>query len=207
MTTRIRKRLRTILHRARYERELDLELQFHVDMLTAQHLRSGLPPALARRAAMRAFGPVAGVKDDVRDTWLAGMVESAVQDVRYGGRTLATAPAFALGMILTIALAIGVNTSIFGIAYALLLRPLPFDAPADLVVLQHGTPALTRITFSPPELDDYRGTSGFDITYRAERLTVLDHYGETVRPFWDQRKRLAHSGVRRHRDRRVVDRM
>jgi hypothetical protein len=91
MTTRIRKRLRTILHRARYERELDLELQFHVDMLTAQHLRSGLPPALARRAAMRAFGPVAAVKDDVRDTWLAGMVESAVQDVRYGGRTLATA--------------------------------------------------------------------------------------------------------------------
>jgi putative ABC transport system permease protein len=162
MIGRIRKRLRTIVYRARYERELDLELQFHVDMLTAQHLRSGLSPALARRAAMRAFGPVAGVKDDVRDTWLARIVESALQDVRHGGRTLATAPAFALGMILTIALAIGVNTSIFGIAYGLLLRPLPFDAPADLVVLQHGTSAATRITFSPPELNDYRGTSGFD---------------------------------------------
>ena len=52
MITRIRKRLRTIFYRARYERELDLELQFHVDMLTAQHLRSGLSPALARRAAI-----------------------------------------------------------------------------------------------------------------------------------------------------------
>ena len=162
MISRIRKRLRTILYRARYERELDLELQFHVDMLTAQHRRSGLSPALARRAAMRAFGPVAGVKDDVRDTWLARIVESALQDLRYGARTLATAPAFALGMILTIALAIGVNTSIFGIAYALLLRPLPFDAPADLVVLHHGTPAVTRDSFSPPELDDYRRTTGFD---------------------------------------------
>jgi len=162
MITRIRKRLRTIRHRSRYERELDLELQFHLDMLTAQHLRSGLSPALARRAALRAFGPMAGVKDDVRDTWLARIVESALQDIRYGVRMLATAPAFALGMILTIAMAIGVNTSIFGIAYALLLRPLPFDRSADLVVLQHGTPAVTRITFSPPELDDYRRTSGFD---------------------------------------------
>ena len=104
MVTRIRKRLRTIRHRARYERELDLELQFHLDMLTAQHLRSGLSPALARRAALRAFGPLAGVKDDVRDTWLARIVESALQDVRYGVRMLATAPAFALGMILTIAI-------------------------------------------------------------------------------------------------------
>jgi len=149
MITRIRKRLRTIRDRSRYERELDLELQFHLDMLTAQHQRSGLSPALARRAALRAFGPMAGVKDDVRDTWLARIVESALQDVRYGVRMLATAPAFALGMILTIALAIGVNTSIFGIAYALLLRPLPFDRSADLIVLQHGTPDVTRITFSP----------------------------------------------------------
>ena len=45
MISRIRKRLRTIRHRARYERELDVELQVHLDMLTAQHLRSGLSPA------------------------------------------------------------------------------------------------------------------------------------------------------------------
>jgi len=160
---RIRKRLRTLVQRSRHERELDLELRFHLDMLTAQHVRAGLPPAAARRAALQAFGPVAAVKDDVRDTWLVRMVESALQDVRYGLRTLATARAFALGMIVTIALAIGVNTAIFGMSYALLFRPLPFESPADLVVLQHGTPPSSmRRTFSPLELEDYRRTSGLD---------------------------------------------
>jgi putative ABC transport system permease protein len=120
----------------------------------------------------------------VRDTWLARIIESALQDLRYGARTLATAPAFALGMILTIALAIGVNTSIFGIAYALLLRPLPFDAPADLVVLQHGTPAVTRDSFSPPELDDYRRTTGFDALAEVHTMWfILLGTREEGRPF------------------------
>ena len=85
-----------------------------------------------------------------------------MHDLRYGLRTLAAAPAFAAGIILTIALAVGVNTSIFGIAYALLLRPLPFDAPGDLVILQHGNPSRGRDTFSNVELDDYRRTAGLD---------------------------------------------
>ena len=88
MPGRIRRRLRSVLHRTRVERELDLELQFHLDMLTAQHARAGLPPAAARRAARQAFGTVAGIKDDVRDVWLGGRIDAAMEDVRYGVRTL-----------------------------------------------------------------------------------------------------------------------
>jgi putative ABC transport system permease protein len=159
----IRRRLRSVLHRSRVERELDLELQFHLDMLAAQKARGGLPPAAAERAARQAFGAVAGIKDDVRDVWLGRRIEAAIEDVRYGVRTLHAAPGFAFAIILTIALAVGINTAIFATAYALLLRPLPFDAPEQLVVLRHGTASPDRSAFSAGELEDYRRTPGLDM--------------------------------------------
>ena len=64
-------RLSSLFRRARYERELDRELAFHLDMLAEQHVRDGMSPADARRAAARVFGAVDRVKDDVRDTWLS----------------------------------------------------------------------------------------------------------------------------------------
>ena len=162
MPRRIRRRLRSVLHRSRVERELDLELQFHLDMLAAQKARAGLPPAAAERAARQAFGVVAGIKDDVRDVWLGRRIEAAIEDVRYGVRTLRAAPGFAFAIILTIALAVGINTAIFATAYALLLRPLPFDAPEQLVVLHHGSGSPGRSAFSVGELEDYRKTPGLD---------------------------------------------
>ena len=157
MFTKLRQRVRSVLQRTRFERELDTELQFHVDMLTAQYVGRGLSPEAARQAALHAFGPVAGVKDHVRDTWLSRVLESAMQDVRYGLRALAAAPAFTLGVILTMALAVGVNTAIFGVTYSILLKPLPFDSPDRLVTLQHVTPqSASNLTFSVQELADYR---------------------------------------------------
>ena len=162
MAGRLRKRLRSLLHRSRVEQELDLELQFHLDMLTAQQARAGLPPAAARRAAARAFGTVAGVKDDVRDVWLGQRIAAGLEDLRYGIRTLRAAPAFAAAIVVTIALAVGVNAAIFAVAYSLLLRPLPFADPGSLVVLRHGSGEPSRPMFSAKELDDYRTTIGLD---------------------------------------------
>ena len=156
-TSKLRQRVRSVLQRTRFERELDTELQFHVDMLTAQYVGRGLSPEAARQAALHSFGPVAGVKDHVRDTWLSRVLESAMQDVRYGLRALAAAPAFTLGVILTMALAVGVNTAAFGVTYSILLKPLPFDSPDRLVTLEHVTPqTASSRTFSIQELADYR---------------------------------------------------
>src|SRR5262245_45999822 len=88
MTRRIRLRLRSLFRRQRLERELDKELLFHLEMLTAQQVARGMSPAEARRAALRTFGEVDRVKDDVRDTWLSRLVETLVQDVRFGLRNL-----------------------------------------------------------------------------------------------------------------------
>ena len=97
MLRRLSTRLSSLFRRARYERELDRELAFHLDMLTEQHVRAGMPPDEARRAAAPArFGAVDRVKDDVRDTWLSRMLETLAQDVRYGSRSLRRNPGFAL---------------------------------------------------------------------------------------------------------------
>lgn len=68
MAGRITTRLVSLVRRERLEREIGRELQFHIDMLTEQHVRAGLPPDEARRLAFRRFGAVGRVKDDVRDT-------------------------------------------------------------------------------------------------------------------------------------------
>src|SRR2546423_1151219 len=76
-------RLSSLFGREQQERELDAELKYHVDMLTEQNVQKGMSRDAARREALRLFGPVEGVKDDVRDKWLSRFAEVAAQDVRY----------------------------------------------------------------------------------------------------------------------------
>src|SRR4051794_33494048 len=113
---------RNIFNRPAAEQDLDDELRAYVEQLTDEKGRSGLSYAKARHAALLEIGGLEQVKEEVRDIRIGNMLESILQDVRYGFRTLAKNPSFTFTVILALALGIGANTTMFSVAYGILLR-------------------------------------------------------------------------------------
>jgi predicted permease len=133
--SRARHDLRSLLRRGRREREMDEELRAHLDLLADRNEREGMEPALARRAARLELGGLESVKEDIRDTGRARMVEDFGRDVLHGARLLAKAPGFAAVTVLTLALGIGATTAIFSVVHAVLIQPLPYDDPERLALI------------------------------------------------------------------------
>jgi predicted permease len=126
-------RLQTLFHRHRFPRQLDDEIQFHLDQQIAENIAAGISPEEARYAAMRAFGNPTLLKEETRDTWGWLWLEQLAADVRYAARTLGKSTGFTVVAVLTLALGIGANTSIFSLVSGILLVPLPFPSPERLV--------------------------------------------------------------------------
>ena len=157
------KRVRTIFRRRAMERELDAELQFHLDMQTAEYVRQGLRPEVARRNARQLFGGIHSIKDHVRDAWLTRLLETFGQDVRYGVRGLRTQPGYALAVAVTMALGIGANTAIFSVVNAVVLEPLPYARGEDLLLLRQTRTDVDNTGFSIADIDDIsRRTTSLD---------------------------------------------
>lgn len=118
--------------------DLDDELRDHLDSATEALVASGMAPAAARAEARRRFGDVGRVRGEVqrldaqhgRSLWRGALLESIAQDLRYTLRTLRRSPGFAVVAILSIALGVAANSTVFSLGNALLLRPIPgADAP------------------------------------------------------------------------------
>ena len=137
-------RLRVLFQRKRSEERLDAELRFHLDKLTAKHIDDGMAPAEAARLARVRLGSLAGVKEECRESWGFSRFEALLGDLAYGLRKLGKSPVFTSTAICVLALSIGGATLFFALLRCVLLAPLPYRSPEELVVLSLDNPATRR---------------------------------------------------------------
>jgi putative ABC transport system permease protein len=143
--------------------EIREEMRFHLEM-REQELRSrGLAAGDAKRAASERFGDLTVMQDRGYRIRGGGVMESVIQDARYAGRMIARQPRFSAIVILTIALAMGVSTSLFSIADATLLRPLPFPDPDRIVEGRVQVRFDGRLHFGAAAMTDMRRWQQLDV--------------------------------------------
>lgn len=134
-------RIANLFRRAKIDRDIEAELAAHIAMRTEDNLAAGMNAKEARRSALVGFGNPVAARERTAEADAALAIASLVSDIRYALRQLLKARGFSVAAILTLALAIGVNTSVFTLVHAILLRQLPFDQPDRVFHLENGMSA------------------------------------------------------------------
>ena len=147
-------RLRAAGQRRAVKREIDDELRFHIEQRTAENMAAGMTPEEAARDARRRFGNLQSVREECREVRGASFGEATWQDIRFGLRMLRKNPGFTTVAVVTLAIGIGANTTIFSVFKTLVFNPLPYPEP-DRLVQVWAVP-------SPYELSDHFMVIGQD---------------------------------------------
>lgn len=181
------------------ERELDDELQFHLETSEQELRAAGWDPAEARREAERRFGDLRSWREacrrvDRRRRGRARLREAFVGlglDLKQAWRQVAKAPGFALAAILTLGLGIGFTTAIFSLVDGILLRPLPYDEPERLVRLYSSNEerGWSRFGVSPQDFVDWR-----DQTMTGDESAVFSEMA--MYRFWEANSVLGGTAYR-----------
>src|SRR5438270_3755441 len=180
-------RFRALFRRRRLEDDLDDELRSHLEMAVELNVRKGMSPADAGREALLSFGGLEQTKEIYRDQRGLPMIETTLQDLRFGLRMLRRSPGFSILAILCLTLGIGANAAVFSWIEGILFRPYPAVAHQERLVAIGGTsrdePRGTPLSW--PDFQDLQrsctlcetvfvskitGTT-LSIGYRAERTT------------------------------------
>ncbi|WP_058187533.1 ABC transporter permease [Terracidiphilus gabretensis] len=174
--------------------ELHEELEAHLRIAVGERMARGESREEARAAAMRELGNSALVADVTRSKWGWQWLERIAQDVRYALRGILRRPAFALIVIVTLAVGIGANTAIFSAVYAVLLKPLPFPHGERMTVLGESSGQAEGISVTWLNFDHWRkenhsfeGMAGYesdDLTLTGRGQAVLTHAAMVTSEFF-----------------------
>jgi putative ABC transport system permease protein len=155
----VRSFLRNLFLSRRVEVDLDQEVHSHLEMLTEENIRAGMPPEEARRAARLELGGIEQVKEQVREERIGNWLHSVLSDCRYGLRQLRKNPGATAVMVSTLALAMGATTAIFSVVYGVLLRPLPYPDSNRIMAIFEVTSKGRPSRLADPNFDDFRNQS------------------------------------------------
>ena len=176
----IGRRLRALFTRARIEQDLDEEMRTHLALREERLRADGTPAGEVRLAARRRFGNMRRLRDEGIDAWGWRWLEQWHQDLRFGGRMLLKSPVLSAVGILTLALATGASTVIFSILNGVVLRPLPFGNPDQLVQVygrnwsadRGGAPDAVRGPVHPADLEAFVTASRSFSSFSAYSMTT-----------------------------------
>ena len=183
--TEIARRLRYWLRRNQFADDLNEELRLHVDLRARRLLDGGVPADEARYQAQRQFGNRTMVHDASAAAWGFGAWERLFQDLRLGARTLRKTPGFTATAVLILAVGLGINTAVFSLVNAVMLRTLPYPEPDRLVSLWEQRTGLPPQNFSSrgSPVGDARGPQRTTVSWanlpdyrRARSFTGLAAY-------------------------------
>ena len=180
------RRLTNTFRRRRLDDEIDVELNFHVEMRAADLVREGMNADDARRTARRLLGNDAALRDRTRESDVWVRLETALQDARYAVRLLWRTPMFTIAAVLTLAVGIGVNTAMFGVVYGVLIRPLPYTDAERLQMVFQTSARGGRTRLAPLDFVDVNAQSrsfrsagivgnGFTLSGNGDPELVIGH--------------------------------
>jgi len=188
--------LRRLRNPRKTDADLEAEVQSYFVMMIERRISQGMTQEDAARATRLDYDNSEQVKEKVRDVRVGATLETVIQDLRYASRALRKQPGFTAGAVITLALGLGINTAVFSLVNAVILRPLPYAEPGQLISLYEektrqgpanmsssgarlgGAADPARTEVSVANLPDYRRASAFaglaHCELTSKTLTGLD---------------------------------
>src|SRR5215831_6097468 len=163
------RRFISVFYERKLEHDLDDELRSHLEMRIQDNIDEGMTEAEARLDALQRFGNATLIKERTRSARIMVPLETVLQDIRFGWRTLRRSPGFTIVALLTIAFSIAATTAVFTMVNAVLLRPLPYREPGKLVCSAVSIPGLGPFNSVPSsdllawreQATSFEGIAGF----------------------------------------------
>ena len=157
-------RLSRFFFRNRRYEDIAVSIQEHIDERIDELVEEGMPRDEAERSARRDFGNVTLLRERSREVWQWQRLQSLLVDLKHVCRRLGRSPGFAITVVLTLAIGIGANTAVFSVLNSVLIRPLSYPEPQQLVAMRLNAPGAPGLTDFRDEL---RMSASMYLTFAA----------------------------------------